>query len=93
MLPDDLTSQGPRLLQTNGAAQLSKGSLTSRVRAYRGKAKNKGRVRRAQLAGWFVNFQFSQVDKSGRTEAVVAEKQVCTVFVNQWAASGEKGTR
>ena len=45
-----------------------------------------------KLAGWFVNFQeFSQVDRSTRAEADVAQsKQVCTVFMNQWAANGEK---
>ena len=39
----------------------------------------------------FVNFKFSQVARSGRAEASCGtEKRVCTVFVNQWAASGEK---
>ena len=36
--------------------------------------------------GWCVNCrQFSQVNRSGQ-----AEKRVCIVFVNQWAANGEK---
>ena len=36
--------------------------------------------------------EFRQADRNGRIEAVVrsTEKRVCTVFVNQWAASGEK---
>ena len=39
----------------------------------------------------FVNFKFSQVARSGRAEASRGtEKRVCAVFVNQWAASGEK---
>ena len=29
------------------------------------------------------------VDRSGQIEAFVAQRQVCTVFVNQWAANGE----
>ena len=43
--------------------------------------------RKVKLAGWFANFKFSHVVRSGRVEAVVV---VCTVFVNQWAANGEK---
>ena len=41
------------------------------------------------MAGWFVNFEeFSQTDS--RVGAGVAQRNDCTVSVNQWAASGEK---
>jgi len=43
------------------------------VRAHRGKRKNDSIRKRAQLAGWFVNFKkFSQASRSGQAEAVVA---------------------
>ena len=52
-----------------------KRSLTKRVSAHEGKTKNGSIRRRAQLAGWFVNFQeFSQVDRSSRVEAVTAQR-------------------
>ena len=54
---------------------IGKRSLTKRVRAHRGKTKNGSIRRNVQLAGWFVNCQeFSQVDRSGRAEAVAAQR-------------------
>ena len=62
-----------------------------RMRAHREKTKNGSIRRRAYFAGWFVNFKFSQVASSGRAETVVAKSsEVCTVFVNQWTANGDK---
>ena len=45
--------------------------------------------KRSWLVVWKLS-NTSQVDRSGRVEADAAQRSECTVFVSQWAASGEK---
>ena len=40
---------------------------------HKGKTKNGGIRRRAQLTGWFVNFKLRQVTRIGRVEALRSE--------------------
>ena len=58
--------------------------------AHREKTENESIKRGAESACWLVDSQeFSQVAMSSRDGAVIAERS-CNVFLNQWAASGEK---
>ena len=43
------------------------------------------------VGGWLIDSQgFSQVVRSSRVEAIITERRVCTVSVNQWATNKEK---
>ena len=69
---DDLTLQGT-LFQIS---EEEKRSLTKRVHAHRAKTK-KWKYQK----GGFVNFKFSQVARSGRVQAVVAQKNEFVVYL------------
>ena len=43
------------------------------------------------MAGWLIDSEeFSQVVSSSQVEAIITEKRVCTVSVNQWATNEEE---
>ena len=89
MVLDDLISE--RESVPDCRRSIRKWPLTKRVCAYSGNTEN-GSIRRwAKLAVWLIDSQeFSQVVRSSRVEAIITERRVCTVSVNQWVTSQEK---
>jgi len=72
---DDLTLQG-----SDRWCSIRKRPLTMRVHGYRRKTKNGSIKKRLLLVDWFVNFEFSQVVRNGRAEAVIAQRSEFVLY-------------